>query len=502
MLKLVIDYFKRVLKQDKEGLALVLIFLITVPFLLTPWIYTDGVGEYAWVRSIVIDGDLDCSNEYEHYTQKFQKQYGWVGTGYDLCPIKSKTGVQINKYPIGSALLWGPFFIIGHIITVLFTSLPADGYSKIYVMMVSFGSCFYAFLGILLGYYISRRFFPQRLVFFAAIGIWFATSIPVYMYLNPSMPHNTSLFVVTLFLFYWLKTIDKRNLIQWAILGALGGLMTLVRMENIVFLIAPFLESMINLIHYVKSKDKQKIQGLIFRNILLFIFAIIVFFPQLYVWKVVFGQFFIQPYEIAERMAQNTLNSAGHDTNMSGGSSLFSFLHFLTHPHLGETLWGSSYGIFIWTPIIFFCVLGLIYFFKKDKRIAFIILMAFLAIIYVTSNAQKGGASFGDRYLIRCTSIYIIGLSGIFYFLKNKIGNLVFIIITCVFIIWNGLLIVQYSTGLVNRAGPVNWSKTIKNQFTESPKKLLLMAKPFLFERNKVYETKKQNEERKNENIK
>ena len=485
-------------KENKEIIILVFIFIITVPFLLTPWIYTEGAADYSWVRSFILDGDLDCSNEFAHFGKEFQLRYGWAGVGNDLYPLKTVTGVQANKYSIGSALLWSPFFIVGHVFTTLFTNLPADGYSKLYVYWVSFASCLYAFLGILLSYLIAKRFAPAKIVLFVTIGIWFASSIPVYMYLNPSMPHNTSMFTVSLFLFYWIKTLNTRNSKQWLILGLLSGLMMLVRMENLMFTICPLLESIYIYYKNIKTKNKTKIKTLLFQNIIFVIFLIIGFFPQMVVWKIVFGKFLVQPYDVhvglleaatySDHLLKNGIESG------SNKPTLYAFLKFFTHPHLGKTFWGSSYGIFTWTPIILFSCLGLFWLQKMDKKTGIIIIIAFLAIAYTTSCSDKGGASFGDRYLIKCTSIYIIGLSALIFRFNKRLKDTVLIAILCLFVLWNGLFIVQYSTGLVPRMGPISWSQMIQNQFTKAPQQLISLAKPFLLGRDSVYNVKKQQE--------
>ncbi len=489
------------IRKNKAMLVLILIFFVTVPLLLTPWIYTDGAADYSWVRSFILDGNLDCSNEFKHYGEEFQRRYGWEGVTTDLQLVKTATGVQANKYPVGSALLWSPFFLIGHLITVFFTNYPADGYSKFYVLLVSLGSCIYAFLGIFFSYLIAKNFFPPRTVLWATIGIWFATSIPVYMYLNPSMPHNTAMFAVSLFLLYWLKTLRMRSAKQWLILGLLGGLMTMVRLENVIFTLCPFVESLHTLVRLIKTKNKQPIKSLAFNNLLFIIILVVAFFPQMVVWKIVFGRFFVQPYELNVSLVMAAKNSTMIPSDeigqISTRSAVLSFLRFFTHPHLSETLWGSSYGIFTWTPITLFSLVGLFWLIKKNKVIGIIITLALLAIVYVTSCSLKGGASFGDRYLIICTPIYIIGVSALISRFKNNLTDKIVLVLLSLFMIWNGLFIVQYATGLVPRMGPISWRQMIKNQFTKAPQKLIIMAKPFLLGRDAVYNVKTQKQESK-----
>ncbi len=487
--------FKRI---DKNIIILIMIFLFVTPFALTPWIYSDGVGEFAWVHSIFMDGNLNSRNEFVHYGLEFQKEYGWKGFGEDLYLVNTKTGVQANKYPIGSALLWFPFFLIGHIITLIANAIganiPVNGYSKYYIYLVSFGSALYAFIGLILSYLIAKKFFRPTIALLATIGIWFASSLPVYMFLYPSMPHANSLFVVALFLFYWIsiRSTSPPKMLHWIFLGLLGGLTMLVRLENVVFLVLPEIDLLIIFIKYFKNKNSLKIKQIIFCQSTYALFSIIAFIPQMIVWKQVFGKFFLNPYTEFEKLVQLSLiQKYGGlkiaEAGVSQGSGILSFLKFLGHPHLYDTLIGSSYGIFTWTPILFISILGLLISFRRKKTINLLLFLGIFLLVYVTSCLKKGGMSFGDRYLIQGTVIYIFGLASLLSLFWTKIKPIILVGIVCLFIVWNGLFIVQYSTGLIPRRGPISWSTMIYNQFNAAPVMLIKKLKPFLLYRNSAY---------------
>ena len=62
--------------MDRGLLTIILIYIIITPFLLTPWIHgNDAVGYYSYLRSTVIDRDIDLENEYDHYTEIFPEIY-------------------------------------------------------------------------------------------------------------------------------------------------------------------------------------------------------------------------------------------------------------------------------------------------------------------------------------------------------------------------------------------------------------------------------------------
>src|SRR6202048_987748 len=101
---------------------------------------------------------------------------------------------------------------------------------------------FYGFLSLLLMFRMSRKYFEQHWAFLATIGIWLASSLPVYMYFNPSWSHAFSAFSVSLYLWYWDRTKLARTPAQWAALGAFAGLMGNVYYPNAILLIFPGLE--------------------------------------------------------------------------------------------------------------------------------------------------------------------------------------------------------------------------------------------------------------------
>ena len=107
---------------------------------------------------------------------------------------------------------------------------------------------------------------------------------------------------------------------------------------------------------------------------------------------------FIQKYGETQQFVETVSESTG----------IFSYLNFLSHPHFYDTLVGSSYGIFTWTPILFFAIIGLFVYIYKKKTQNILIFLGLFLLIYVTSCLKKGGMSFGDRYLITATFIFIM----------------------------------------------------------------------------------------------
>ncbi|PYQ48840.1 MAG: hypothetical protein DMF78_20245, partial [Acidobacteria bacterium] len=114
------------------GRALVLLFLLTLP-LVTPKIRgADEIEGFAYLRSLVFDHDLEFGDEYQHfYAADPAGLAGFKSTFLDR--RETETGRHINFAPLGSALLWAPFYLLAHAGVLVGRALgggtAADGFS-------------------------------------------------------------------------------------------------------------------------------------------------------------------------------------------------------------------------------------------------------------------------------------------------------------------------------------------------------------------------------------
>jgi hypothetical protein len=209
---------------DRGTIILTIIFLLCFPFFFMPWVHgIDPVGYYSWIRSMIIDMNLDISNEFNHF--------GTIQRGF------SPTGYAYNEYPIGSALLWLPFFLLAHFVTRIVGMsgfhVVLDGYGAQYIWAVSLGSVLYAFVGIVLIYRLCRQFFSTASSALAVASVWLSSPLLFYMYCHPIMSHANDFFAYSLFLFVWYKT-SLLNINKAAVMrGASAGLCALIRQQTL-----------------------------------------------------------------------------------------------------------------------------------------------------------------------------------------------------------------------------------------------------------------------------
>ena len=206
---------------------LVFLFLCSLP-LVNPWVRGDGVGYYAYVRSALIDHDIRFENDYLAANPSFVMACT-DGHNHLLPELYTKTGYVENHFTVGPAILWAPVMIVVHG-AVLFADhlgahVAANGYSRPYLLAMAITTACYGFLALFLAYRMARKYFDEQSALVATLGIWMASSLPIYMYFNPSWSHALSAFTVSLYLWYWERTKCTRTPGQWALLGIAAGLM-------------------------------------------------------------------------------------------------------------------------------------------------------------------------------------------------------------------------------------------------------------------------------------
>jgi len=224
--------------------------------LVNPWVRGDGVGYYAYLRSALIDHDLRFENDYLAGNESFVLSKV-DAQGHLLPELYTRTGYVGNHFTVGPAILWAPVMVPVHWAVLLANgfgaNVAADGHSRPYILAMALTTACYGFLSLLLAFQIARKYFGEHWAFLATLGIWLASSLPVYMYFNPSWSHALSAFAVTLFLWYWDRTQLRRTTGQWVLLGLIAGLMGNVYYPNIILLIFPGIEFI-----YLLRKDRAE----------------------------------------------------------------------------------------------------------------------------------------------------------------------------------------------------------------------------------------------------
>ena len=272
---------------------LILLFFMTLP-LVNPWVRGDGVGYYAYVRSLLVEHKLDFTNDWRAGNESFTMGRIHADGSLDRQQYTS-TGRIDNHWAIGPSILWAPFEAPIHLVMLtlrrLGANVKADGFSRPYIVAMALSTALYGFLGLFISFQFACLHTEERWAFWATMGIWFASSLPVYMYFNPSWSHAHSVFVVAAFLMYWNQTRPGRTLVQWAILGLISGLVLDMHYANVAVLLVTLLESLQGYWRSLRAPrhDWRAISRLFGANLLYACATLVAFLPTLITRKIIYG---------------------------------------------------------------------------------------------------------------------------------------------------------------------------------------------------------------------
>src|SRR5690242_511298 len=326
---------------------LLFFFLLSLPFV-NPWVRGDGVGYYAYARALLIQHNLDFTADYQHANARF-RELRLDANRRPLPDFRTSTGHLDNHFSIGPALLWAPALAATHAAVLLARALgsavPADGFSLPYRLAMALTTAALGFLALLLAFRIARNYVEERWALLAALAVWGGTSLPVYMYFNPSWSHAQSAFAVALFFWYWLKTRLQRSVSRWLVLGALAGLMIDVYYVNAVLLAVLLPELLQAYLAVFRAAAWRDLATLLAKEAVFAALIFICLLPTFASHYVIYGSPF---------------------------SSGYIPLHFWywKSPYFAQVLFSSNHGLLSWTPLIALSFVGLLLFLdRKSTRL-------------------------------------------------------------------------------------------------------------------------------------
>ena len=459
-------------KQRRFEWILLILFLFTLP-LLNAWVRGDGVGYYAYARAPLIEHNLDFTHDYQSANESFRE--GRLDeNGQPKAEFRTRTGHLDNHFTVGPAMLWSPFLLVAHggvlLARVLGAKVPADGFSAPYRYAMAIGTCLYGFLALLLSFRLACKYVEPVWSFLATIAIWWASSLPVYMYFNPSWSHAQSAFIVALFLWYWDASREHRSLAQWMLLGVIAGLMLDVYYANLMVVTVLGVEVVEQyvLIFLSGRSSSSNLRELLTRHLLFGFVVIVVMIPTFVSRWIVYGG----PFE-------------------TGYVSIRDFLW--RSPVFFSVLFSANHGLLSWTPLLGLAILGLLFFAFRMHKVGIPFFTALVAYyLFISFYPDWAGvSSYGNRFFVSLTPLFIFGLS---YLLKRVAAHfpgpraalaICSGLLAC-FVLWNLGLIYQFGTHLVPARGPISFRQATYNQFFVVPGKLTSDLRSYFFRRSNL----------------
>ena len=450
--------------------ALAILFVLTLP-LVNPWVHGDGVGYYAYARAPLIEHSLDFTHDYEAANQSF-REARLDSLGQPKPEFRTRTGHLENHFTVGPAILWSPFLLLAHggvLVARLFGSaIPADGFSAPYRYAFAYATALYGFLSLLISFRLARKYLHPLWAFLAVLAIWGGSSLPAYMYFNPSWSHAHSAFIVALFLLYWESTRESRTVPQWLLLGLIVGLMLDIYYANLMVVSVLAVEAVPQYVRLLGSgrPSSPSFLELLIRHLLFGLVVYVVMIPTFVTRSIVYGG----PFE-------------------TGYLSIRDFLW--RSPVFFSVLFSSNHGLLSWTPLLGLAILGLLFFAFRVPQVGipfFTALVAFYLFISFYPD-WAGISSYGNRFFVSLTPLFIFGLACLLervagHFRQPRTTLATLSGVLACFVLWNLGLIYQWGTHLVPARGPISFRQAAYNQFHVVPDQLASSFRSYFFRRS------------------
>lgn len=299
---------------------------------------------------------------------------------------KTADGKPYQKMTMGLAIMYAPYFLIGHA-TAWLSGAEMDGYSEPYMFWLQFSSMIYLIFGLILLRLVLKRFFSDRLTAFTLFAIVVGTNLFFYATLEAAMSHSYNFFLFSAFVWLTIRWYENPVFKNSFCIGIVYGFIVLVRPLNGLIVVF-FLLFNISQWRHVQFRLKTYLEhwGQI---MLIGVFAFLIVLPQLVFWKINTGNWFFYSY----------------------GNEGF----FFHNPQIIKGLFSYRKGWLLYTPIMVFALAG-IYFLRKRIPSMFLPILVFtVANIYVVYSwwDWSYGGSFGSRPMIDSYGLMAISMAAL-----------------------------------------------------------------------------------------
>ena len=456
--------------------ALVILFVVSLPAVTARFYASDEIEYFAYLRSMWFDQDLSFDNEYRYfYDRHIARAHFFKETFLDA---ETVTGLRRNFAPVGSALLWAPFYVATdagvRVARALGSDVAADGFSRPYIVAVTYASALYGFISLMLSAWAARLILGARPG--AVAAVWLGTPLLFYMYVAPGFSHACSAFAVAAFVVIWLHVRRAWSIGGVMALGAAAGIVGMVREQDVFIAIGPALDFAVMMV-----RSGRTARDIAARALAGTVAVVLCFMPQALSYLALYGHIAPSP-DVQQKMTWSS-------------------------PNAWRVLMSPDNGWFFWTPLAMLAVGGLIALASGRPRapdsheesppdrtwIARICLVMVVSQIYVGGSLDTwaSAGSFGQRRLVGLTVFLVIGLTTTFEIARGRWPRYVLgaAVVLCVW--WNIGLTAQFGTGAMSRRR-VEPARNAYTNFVTLPRELPRLAYRYVFDRPSFYQSRPQ----------
>jgi hypothetical protein len=395
---------------------------------------SDGFGYYIYLPSVIIDGDLDLTNQIAHQPDQQDHEF------YRVNPA---TGLPGNPFQVGCAICWSPFFLAAHALSrgllALGYNVPADGFGWIYELAVYCGAFFYGCVGLWYIYRLLKELWDQSVAGIATFYIALSSPLAAYLWFEPDMSHALSMALIAALFYYLYRvwTTDDRRWMMWAFLGVLAGLIAAVRIPDGLVVIGVLCVAVSFLRGSSPARSPATWPQALRCGIAFTVAAGLAFLPQLLVWKTLYGSFVQIP-------------SGTNYEHMNW-----------SRPDFVGYLFSTRRGILLWTPVFIPAVVGMLLGAWKGPPILRYALAVLVAAIYFNCSLPMwwAGCSFSERRIVDYSVLFALGLGYLLSLRPALVSRYALHTVGLCLCFFNWVLMVRYFTHELPEYGDVSFNE-------------------------------------------
>lgn len=357
-----------------------------------PLIYSDGAAYYMYLPQWFIYK----TNNFE-FKDEIKNTYS-NERFIEMLNYDEKSEKYYNKFYPGTAIILSPFFLLAHFLASLFGFIQ-DGYSYPYQISVAIAAIFCCLLGI---FYVFKSLevlaFNNTSKVIAVFSILFGTNLHFYTLYAPSFSHVYSFMVNSAIIYYALLLFRNGKNKYLPLISFLIGLAFIIRPTNIlIIIIFPFL--MKHDISYKIAFNK------LFKS------------KKTLILSLFMGAIPLLLHYI------NTYYMFGSFTSYTYGNEGFSNWK---NPQIHNMLFSYKKGLFIYSPVLIFSVIGFFLTSKNKfslRRIRLGAILLLLIFTYISSSWWNWwyGGGLGMRIYIEYLFFFALGFSLLFNHSKKAL---------------------------------------------------------------------------------
>lgn len=356
--------------------------------------------------------------------------------------MPSDNGNCVPKMTMGMSFMYAPFFAGAHVLAHIF-GYNTSGYSSIYHLALALAALVYALLSLVLLRTFLLKFYSDIGTTLSLFALFLGTNLYFYIVDEGAMTH-AYLLLLSILLLHAVHNWYQKPTLLWALgIGALLGLMALIRPTQIVFVFVWLL--------YGFSCFRQRIILFLvnYKHVLLAIVAFFtVWFPQLLYWKIQSGSWLYYSYS---------------DESFFWGD-----------PKVLELLFSFRKGWLVYSPLMGLSIIGVYFLWKSRNPLRWPLLLILPLLVYVAASwwCWWYGGSFGQRSMIDLYALLALPMAALFDEIRKiKFARISLNFILAFFIYLNFYQTEQYRKTIIHYDGMTReayWSVFLSLNYPEN----------------------------------